>query len=58
MNMKLTGLVAILFAFLSPSIFAHDNYGNTIAANKTGHKILFKCSTQAGITVGYHYRQG
>ncbi|NOS73333.1 MAG: hypothetical protein HOO93_08315 [Methyloglobulus sp.] len=51
MNMKLTGLVAILFAFLSPSIFAHDNYGNTIAAGNTGHKILFRCSTQVGITL-------
>jgi len=51
MNIKSTGLATLLIACMSSSVYAHDNYGNTIAAANTGHKILFKCSTQAGITM-------
>ena len=58
MKIKFSLFTVLLCILLSNSAWAFDNYGNTIAANKTGHKILFKCSTQAGITVGYHYRQG
>ncbi len=51
MKTKLAKLTLLLLVSMSSICSAHDNYGNTIAAGNTGHKILFKCSTQPGITL-------
>lgn len=50
---KSTGLAALVAAILSTSAYAHNNFAGTLGTSTTARDvILFKCSAQAGITVG------
>lgn len=49
---KITGIVTFLIAAISSSVYAHNNFNGTLGTSTTARDvILFKCSTQAGITV-------
>jgi hypothetical protein len=52
MFIKSSTLAALLAAFMSTSAYAHNDFSGTLGTSTTATDIiLFKCSTQVGITV-------